>query len=98
MWSGIVPVMLGGALDDGTVLLTSSGAFAEFNTCIILGSLKSRISTSIPKRFISFKTIYRRQEMNFMQIYKFFFASSSYSLFIRVDGNFFPLFVSSWIS
>lgn len=73
MWSGIVPVILGGALDDGTVLLTRSGALAEFNTCIMLGSLKSRISTSIPKRFISLRTIYeRRQEMNFMQIYSFF--------------------------
>jgi hypothetical protein len=42
---------------DGEALLTSKGALAEFNTCIMLGSLKWEISTIIPKRFISLRTI-----------------------------------------
>lgn len=49
---------VGGGDGDGEALLTSKGAFAEFRTCIMLGSLRWEISTIIPKRFISLRTIW----------------------------------------
>lgn len=57
MWSGITLVKLADEAAEGEAFDTSKGALAEFSTCIMLGSLKWEISTIIPKRFISLRTI-----------------------------------------
>lgn len=57
-WSGTALVkLLDGAADGEALPAASKGALAEFKTCIILGSLRWEISTNIPKRFISLRTI-----------------------------------------
>lgn len=70
----------------------SKGAFAEFKTCIILGSLKWEISTIIPKRFISLRTIWSEREKRneFYANLQFF---STFKLFL-----WFFFLESSWIS
>lgn len=58
-WSGTTLVEFDEDEADATALpAASSGAFAEFKTCIMLGSLKWEISTIIPSRFISLRTIW----------------------------------------